>query len=101
NSRSTSVRRLRRVHGPGCWAPPARRRGSSRLRGAAGLGPYHPRHQDYRRIASEWATEGRTHTGILYYSQGSPAQVSDWVRRLFELYSVDDLRNVTLGLPVD
>jgi hypothetical protein len=57
--------------------------------------------QDYRLIAKRWATDGRSHSGIVYCSQRSPAQISDWIRRLFELYGAEELREVTIGLPVD
>jgi uncharacterized protein with PIN domain len=49
--------------------------------------------EDYRRIASEWATAGRTHSGIVLMERARAPQLRAWVLEMFELYpnGIDDL----------
>lgn len=57
--------------------------------------------KDFRVIATRWAAEQRLHSGIVYSRRRPPAAVSASIRRLFELYTPDQLRNVTIGLPIE
>src|SRR5947207_737951 len=49
--------------------------------------------RDYRRIATEWATSGRPHYGIVLMMPGEPSELRLWVLNLFDLYpnGIDDL----------
>jgi len=57
--------------------------------------------KDFVLIARSWAAMGQDHAGLVYCHKESSQQAFDWIRRLFEVYSADELRNVTIGLPVD
>jgi predicted nuclease of predicted toxin-antitoxin system len=57
--------------------------------------------KDFRPISIRWSAERRPHAGIVYTRNRSLDQVSASLRRRFELYTPDQVRNVTMGLPVD
>src|SRR5688572_7196791 len=55
--------------------------------------------KDYGRLASEWATTAREHSGIVVSEDVSPTQLRAWFLALFELYP-DGIANLYLQLPL-
>jgi len=57
--------------------------------------------QDFMRLAQRWASEGRSHAGIIYVSFEPPGTLCAWLEDFFRLYPRrEDTQNCTFCLPV-